>query len=234
MSLTFHSRTVGGITIVKCEGRIVEGPDSAALRRHVNDILEKRSAVLLNLGGVEFIDSAGLGVLVRILARAGQDGLKLCALSPKLADVLRITKLSTVFDCYESEADAIAAFYQPATASRRAPQFLSPSVLCVEDSADVLTYLQELLHQAGFTVSATDNVHDAVILLKAMTPKVVLVSSELRSGGSARTLEALNRLLETVAVVELPSDFATQDPGETSRQLVDRVRALISAAEFRH
>src|SRR5262245_11463815 len=109
MALSFHSRAVGGITIVKCEGRIVEGPDSAALRRHVNDILEKRSAVLLNLGGVEFIDSAGLGVLVRILARAGQDSLKLCALSPKLADVLRITKLSTVFDCHESEAEAIAA-----------------------------------------------------------------------------------------------------------------------------
>jgi hypothetical protein len=75
----------------------------------------------------------------------------------------------------------------------------------------------------------TDNLPDAVTLLKAAAPKVVLVAQEVRRTGSAGTVEAFNRLLEGLSVVELPADFARQDPSQTGPQLVDRVRVLIDS-----
>ena len=227
MALSFSSRTVGDITVVKCDGAIVEGAASAALRQHVNEVLERTPAIVLEFRNVHFIDSSGLGLLVRILSRAGQDNLKLCSLTSRVSEVLRITRLSDVFDCRESEAEAIAAFYRRPTGSRGLPPFAAPNVLCVERSPDLLTYMQELLRQAGLSVMATDNLPDAVTLLKATTPKVVVVAPELRTAGTTGTVETFNRLLEALAVVEVPPDFAHQDPIETGPRLVERVRGLI-------
>lgn len=227
MALSFRSHTVGDITVLKCDGDIVEGPACSAMRQHVNDILEHTPAIVLDLRDVHFIDSSGLGLLVRILARTGQDNLKLCGLTSRISETLRITRLSTVFDCHESEAAALAAFYRYSTGSSRRSPFVAPNVLCVGQSAELLTYMQEVLRQAGLSVTSTDNLPDAVTLLKAMTPKVVLVAHELRSAGSTGTVETFNRLLDTLAVVELPPDFARQDPTETGPRLVERVRLLI-------
>lgn len=229
MALSFQSRTVGDITIVKCVGRIVDGPESAALRQHVNDVLGQTPAIVLDLSDVQFIDSGGLGLLVRILARTGRDNLKLCGLTSRISETLKITRLWNVFDCHESEADAIVAFYRPSSRSDRSSPFVPANVLCIEQSADLLTYIQEVLRQTGLSVMTTNNLPDAVTLLKAMTPKVVLVGSELRSAGSAGLVETFNRLLSTLAVIELSPDFARQDPGQTGPQLVNRIRGVIGA-----
>jgi anti-sigma B factor antagonist len=228
MTLSFSGRTIGDVTVLKCEGRIVEGAESAALRHHVSEVLARTPAIVLDLGDVHYIDSSGLGTLVRILVRTGQDNLKLCGLSGRIAETLKITRLSSVFDCHEFEEEAIAAFYRPPTASSRPSPFIAPNVLCVEKSAELLTYMQEVLRQAGLSVSAIDNLPDAVTLLKATTPKVVLVGHDLRSGGSTGMVELFNRLTATLAVVELPPDFARLDPIETGPRLVERVRVLIN------
>jgi len=230
MPLSFRSRPVGDITVVTCEGPIVEGDASAALRQHVNDVLEHTPAVVLDLGAVHFIDSSGLGLLVRILARAGSGNLKLCGLTSRVSETLKLTRLLTVFDCHDSEAEAIAAFYRTPTGSNRPSPFVVPNVLCADRSADLLTYMQEVLRQAGLRVITTDNLPDAVTLLKATRPKVVLVGRELRSAGSSGAVDTFNRLVDRVAVVELPSDFARLDPGETGPQLVERVRVLLETA----
>jgi anti-anti-sigma factor len=227
MTLSFSGRTVGDVTVVKCEGRIVEGDESAALRQHVDHVLACTPAIVLNLGDVQFIDSSGLGMLVRILVRTGHDNLKLCGLTSRISETLKITRLSAVFDCHEYEAEAIAAFYRAPTGSTRPSPFVAPNVLCVARSAELLTYMHEVLRQAGLSVTTIDNLPDAVTLLKATTPKVVLVDRELRSGGSTGTIEIFNRLVKTLAVVELPADFARQDPIDTGPLLVERVRVLI-------
>jgi anti-sigma B factor antagonist len=230
MALSFRSHTVGDITVLKCDGRIVEGAESAALRQHVNEVLEYTPAIVLDLSEVQYIDSSGLGMLVRILVRTGPENLKLCGLTSRISETLKITRLATVFDCHESEAEAIAAFYRyPAGSSRPSP-FVAPNVLCVGKSAELLTYMQEVLRQAGLSVTTTDNLPDAVTLLKAMTPKVVLVGHELRSAGSTGMVETFNRLLDTLAVIELPADFAREDPTETGPRLVERVRVLLEGA----
>jgi CheY-like chemotaxis protein len=192
-------------------------------------VLGYTPAIVLDLGGVDFIDSGGLGLLVRMLSRTGQGNLKLCRATSRVSEVLKITRLSNVFDCYDSESEAIAAFYTaPAGGARQAP-FAPASVLCVEDSADLLTYIQAVLRQTGLSVMTTNNLPDAVTLLKAMTPKVVLVGQELRSAGSAGIVETFDRLLSALAVIELSPELARQDPAETGPQLVERVRGLIES-----
>ena len=229
MALSFRSRIVGDITVVQCDGEVVEGAASAALRQHVTDVLRHTPAIVLDFRGVHFIDSSGLGVLIRILARTGHDSLKLCGLTSRISETLRITRLATVFDCHESEADAIAAFYRQSPASSRPSQFVAPTILCVEQSADVLTYLREVLQQAGFSVTTTDNLPDAVTLLKATTPKVAVVAADMRGGGTG-IVDTFNRLLEKVSVVEVSCDLARADPSETGPHLVERVRGLLAHA----
>ena len=228
MTLSFSGRTIGDVTVLKCDGRIVEGAESAALRQRVNEVLEHTPAIVLDLGDVHFIDSSGLGMLVRVLARTGQDNLKLCGLTTRTSETLKITRLSAVFDCYQSEAEAIAAFYRTPIGSNRTSPFVAPNVLCVGKSAELLTYMQAVLRQAGLSVTTVNNLPDAVTLLKATTPQVVLVDHEVRSAGTAGTVDIFNRLVQPLAVVDLPPDFARQDPIETGPRLVERVRALIS------
>jgi len=230
MALSFSGRTIGDITVLKCEGRIVEGAESAALRERVNEVLAHTPAIVLDLGDVHVIDSGGLGMLVRALARTGQDNFKLCRLTNRFSETLKITRLAAVFDCYPSEAEAIAAFYRTPIGANRASPFVAPNVLCVGKSAELLTYMQEVLRQAGLRVATTDNLPDAVTLLKATTPQVVVVDPELRSAGTTGMVEIFNQLINTMSVVDLPADFARQDPIETGPQLVERVRASIGGA----
>jgi anti-anti-sigma factor len=230
MTLSFSARTIGDVAVLKCDGRIVEGAESAALRQRVNDVLAYTPAIVLDLGDVHFIDSGGLGMLVRVLARTGHDNLKLCGLTSRISETLRITRLSAVFDCYHSEAEAIAAFYRAPIGANRPSPFVAPNVLCVGKSAELLTYVQEVLRQAGLSSTTVNNLPDAVTLLKATTPQVVLVDHEVRSAGTAGTVDIFNRLVEPLAVVDLSPDFARQDPIETGPRLVERVRVLIGGA----
>jgi anti-sigma B factor antagonist len=226
MVLSVGSRIVGDVTVLQCDGGIVEAA-APALRQHVTKALEHTPAIVLDLRGVSFIDSSGLGVLVRILARTGHDNLKLCGLTSRTLETLKITRLSTVFDVHESETDAIAAFYRESSVSTRPSAFVAPTVLCVDKSPDVLTYMREVLRQAGFSVATADNVPDAVTLLKATTPKVVLLGGDMRSAGTTGTVEIFNRLLEAVSVVEMSTDFAREDPRDTGPRLIEHVRGFI-------
>lgn len=106
-------RQIGGISVVDVWGGITFGPNSALLREVVSGLLEKgRKHVLLNLRGVEYIDSAGLGELVRTYAtlqrRGGQ--FKIVNRNQRVRGLLRATMLHKVFDVHEYEATAIPLF----------------------------------------------------------------------------------------------------------------------------
>jgi len=111
--LNIRERQVGDVTILDMDGRITIGEGSVALRSAVRRLLEERKKnILLNLAGVGYIDSSGIGELVSsYTAIKNQEGqLKLLSLTEKLRDLLTITKLLTVFDAYETEADALSNF----------------------------------------------------------------------------------------------------------------------------
>src|ERR1700685_2614694 len=100
MQLKLSVRTVDGIAIVDCNGRIVFGEESADLRDTVRMVIAQSKRVVLNLAGVSYIDSGGLGTLVALYATAQNAGgsVKLANLTPRVDDVLQVTKLVTVFE----------------------------------------------------------------------------------------------------------------------------------------
>jgi anti-sigma B factor antagonist len=112
MTLKMDTRMVEGVTVVSCHGRIVFGEEASALRETLKRLLTSTRQVVLNLTDVNYIDSGGLGTLVGVYssARAAGADIKLTGLGQRLRDVLQITKLVTVFEVYDSEPQAVAAF----------------------------------------------------------------------------------------------------------------------------
>ena len=113
MSMKASTRQVDGVTIVDLSGRITLGEGSVVLRDTIKDLLSKgQKKILLNLGDVSYIDSSGIGELVSAFTSVRNQGgeLKLLHLTKKVHDLLQITKLYTVFDVKDDEAQAIAAF----------------------------------------------------------------------------------------------------------------------------
>jgi anti-sigma B factor antagonist len=107
------NREVDGVSVVALDGRIVLGEESNALREKVKSLIaEGKKKVVLNMANITFIDSAGLGTLVAAHHSAKSQGasLKLAHLGAKFQEVLQITKLLTVFDVYNTEAEAVGSF----------------------------------------------------------------------------------------------------------------------------
>src|SRR3981081_3477758 len=101
------TRQVDGVTIVDCSGRITLGEGSVTIRDTVRDLLSKgQKKILLNLGEISYIESAGIGELVSAFTTVRNQGgdLKLLNLTKKVHDLLQITKLYTVFDVKDDEA----------------------------------------------------------------------------------------------------------------------------------
>ncbi|HWY58906.1 MAG TPA: STAS domain-containing protein [Terriglobales bacterium] len=116
MALKIDTRKSEGVTIMSCHGRIVFGEEATALRENLKKVLSSTRQVVLNLAGVNYIDSGGLGTLVGVYSSARASGaeIKLTGLGQRLRDVLQITKLVTVFEVYDTEQEAIATFHRGA------------------------------------------------------------------------------------------------------------------------
>ncbi|HEV1995420.1 MAG TPA: STAS domain-containing protein, partial [Candidatus Acidoferrum sp.] len=119
VALKMTNREVDGVAVVALDGRIVLGEESNALREKVKALMaEGKKKVVLNMDNITFIDSAGLGTLVAAHHSVKTQGasLRLCHLGSKFQEVLQITKLLTVFDVYNSEAEAVSSFSKGAGA----------------------------------------------------------------------------------------------------------------------
>jgi len=111
--LNIRERQAGDVTVLDMDGRITIGEGSIALRSAIRRLLEEgKKKILLNLAGVGYIDSSGIGELVSSYTtiNKGVGQLKLLSLTQKLQDLLTITKLLTVFDVYDTEAEALASY----------------------------------------------------------------------------------------------------------------------------
>lgn len=116
MELKVVTQTNDGILVVDCIGRIVFGEESSLLRDTVKQAISQNNRIVLNLGEVSYIDSGGLGTLVALRTTAQNAGgtIKLTNLTKRVGDLLQVTKLLTVFDVYNSEAEAIDSFRKAA------------------------------------------------------------------------------------------------------------------------
>src|SRR5581483_8444479 len=106
----------------------------------------------LNLAETEFMDSAGLGALVRLLRtlRAAGGGLKLCQLPRKVLQVIEMTNLRDLFPVYASEAEAIQSFATDEGGQDEQPKSSKVRIVCVDPSKDLLAGLYAYLSRAGY------------------------------------------------------------------------------------
>ena len=111
--MLIEERVVNDVTILDLKGKITLGDGDEALKDKINSlVMQNRRRILLNLAEVPYIDSAGLGEVVRTYTTVKRQGgsLKLLNLTKRITDLLAITKLLTVFETYDTEADAVRSF----------------------------------------------------------------------------------------------------------------------------
>ena len=213
---------IGDVAVVTCAGELVLGESTASFEAALDKLIAVHPRILLHLGDVSFIDSAGLGMLVRYLTRAqnASGALRICAVSPTVDRVLTISRLKPVLQPFESEGRAIVEAHQ---AGRDA--FAAPDVLCVDESEDVLAYLRELLRHDGHRATTVSNLPDAAILLSAMRPRVVVMGASLSAVTGTRSAEEFRRLSAGCARVDLPPGFARQEAGNAAEHVLAAIRA---------
>src|SRR5580700_4448294 len=225
MQLRLESRPVGEVLIIQCHGRIVAGNEVYALHAYVGDCFVKYGDVVLQLDQVEFVDSSGLGALVRLMQGARSKGgdLKLSGVTPKVRKTMEMTNLIKQFETYDSVEEAITAAYLGSRYSRGKTGDARPRMLCVSESTDVGTFMREVLCSAGYNALTTLSINDARILLKATKAKLVVISSRMQTMHGKPTSKVLEEIDPAVSVVILDENFASQDPGEAAEKLLTRV-----------
>ena len=111
--MVIEERVVGDVTILDLKGKMTLGEGDELLKDKINSLIHQgQKKLLLNLESVPYIDSAGLGEIVRTYTTVSRQGgnLKLVNLTKRITDLLSITKLLTVFETYETESDAVRSF----------------------------------------------------------------------------------------------------------------------------
>jgi anti-sigma B factor antagonist len=111
--MQIEERAVGDVVVLDLKGRITLGDGDQLLKDKVNSLVNQgHKRIVLNLAGVPYIDSAGLGEIVGSYTTVSRQGgsLKLLNLTKKITDLLAITKLLTVFETFDSEDEAVRSF----------------------------------------------------------------------------------------------------------------------------
>jgi anti-sigma B factor antagonist len=111
--MDIEERAVDEVMILDLKGKLTIGDGDELLKDKINSLIQQgHKKLLLNLEGVPYVDSAGLGEIVRTYTTVSRQGgdLKLLNLTKRIEDLLTITKLLTVFDTYNTESEALASF----------------------------------------------------------------------------------------------------------------------------
>ena len=239
MPLTFESKVVDDVAVIRCKGRITFGPETYALEAEIDRHTKVAGTkiyfvtrVALNLAEAEFIDSGGLGTLVRLMVslRAAGGGLKLCQPSPKVLRVVQTMNLGSLFPEYASEREAVEAFEIAEDRADERSKSSKIRIVCVDPSNDLLAGLYALLSPTGHEVFTTRFVGEATALAKASRPAILVCGPGMITVPTASAaIDKLRQNGEGIEVLQLPSDFYTADAGQAGQELLSRVQAAISA-----
>jgi anti-anti-sigma factor len=229
MQLTLQKEDLGEVILIRCRGRIVVGEEIRALQEQVEEVPLQGKEVVLELAEVNFIDSAGVGALVRLLGvlRAHGGGLKLCRLSPFVTKVLEVTNLRNVLSCHATEQEAAQAFRNAPQRPKESFEDAKTRIVCTDDSHDVLAYLKALLTRSGYEVLTTRRPSEALTLVKVTRPHLVICGPGMQANEVA--MDGLRAGAPGARLLVLPSDFSAADAGHAGTNLVEQVRSLIAA-----
>jgi len=238
MPLSFETGVIDDVVLIRCKGRITCGPEVDALQTEVNQHTKIKGTsvysvkqVVLDLAETLYIDSSGLGALVRMLRvlHAHGGGLKLCRLSPAVQKILSLTNLKSLFPEYTSVEQAIEAFgHRP---HFHADEIGSgkPRIVCVDRSPDLLAALYALLTHSGYEVLATCFIGEAATLVKATGPRMVICGATVMTVPAGReNIERLRQVGLNCQVLHLPADFHITEAGQAGQELLSRVRSLLA------
>ena len=225
--LHLASRPVGNVLVIQCDGRIVSGAEVSALHSYIGDALLKYPDIILQLDQVSFIDSTGLGALVRLVSMARSKGgdMKLCGLQEHIRKTMEVTNLLSLFETYDSVAEAITAAYLGSRYSKDKSGDAQVRILCVYDAVDVRTFLTEVLSRAGHNALVAANVADAEILLKATKAQLVILGAHMQTVQGKPTRKILEEIDPCVSLLVLDEHFSQDDPGDAASKLLQNIRS---------
>jgi anti-sigma B factor antagonist len=236
MKLTLQSQvTDDDVAVIRCKGRISFGAEVDALEAEVNKLTKvpgtnifEVKQVVLQLAETDYIDSSGLGALVRLLGvlNSAGGGLKLCQMSPTVLKVMEITNLNTLFPAHASEAEAINAFSHAPRSQGDKFGSAKTRIVCVDTSSNLLAGLNGLLTSSGYEVFVTRFVGEATTLVKAIRPKVVICGPGVLASPVGPEAIAKFRQNAGLQILQLPPDFQTTEAGQAGQELVAQVQSL--------
>jgi len=231
MELSLQNQKSDDIVVVRCQGRIVMGAEITSLQHELEKLTVLTKKVVLHLGEVTFIDSVGLGALVRQFGtlRAKGGDLKLCQVSPFLLQVLQITNLLRIFPMHASEAEAIQAFSKGKQFQEETLESSKTRIVCIDPSHDLLAYLSALLKRTGYEAITTRNPSDALLFIRVTRPQVLICGPGMQANEPA--LKGFAEAKPKVQILHLPSDFSTGEAGQAGTELVSRIRQLLSVQQ---
>ena len=229
MRLILHSQLTDQVVVLRCQGRIVAGAEVNALQAELDKHTEIRKKVVLQLAEVDYIDSSGLGALVRAFGvlRSAGGSLKLCQVSPFVLQVLEVTNLRSIFPSHSTESEAIAAFrdraYPEATESSRT------RIVCIDTSKDLLAYLRALLAGSGYEVHTAWNLADAKTLVNVIKPQMAICGAGILGlPTTPAAIEKFRQSVPDIQILHLPPEFSTAEAGQAGTDLVNRVQSLLT------
>ena len=114
MPLEFHQREHEGVAFIDLKGRLTVGDEASQFREYLGKTLAAgASNIILNMQGVDYVDSTGLGALVMVFPTQQRSGgkIKLLNLARRQIELLVMTKLATVFEIFDDEQDAVNSFF---------------------------------------------------------------------------------------------------------------------------
>lgn len=228
MPLELNVRRVGDVTLVVCKGRIVAGDEAKILEQRVNELLEFERYLVLHLGEVSFVDSSGLGLLVRLsgMTKARHGALKLCSVSRDVDHTLTITHLKQVLETHASEVEALRAFDEGKKPDAEAGAD-GRRVLCIDHSANLLALLRGILRQAGYAPTTTNNLHDARLLAMANRPELVVIGPNV----AADRVRNIQEVIGATPHVALAAGFDMLEAGEGAELVVRMVKEKLAGLE---
>ena len=213
--------------VLRCHGRIVTGEEVKALEIEVDKLMLETKQAVLNMEQVIFLDSAGIGALVRFtrVLRRHRGDMVLCHIAPSILQVLESTNLHRFFQTHPSEGEAVRSFSQRSQVLQAEISEPLARVVCAHKSTDVLAFMSALLKHAGFEVHTATTLHDARTLVVAMHPHVFVHGAEM--GSNEVALDKIRQLDSKRHFVQLPHDFSSAEASQAGAHLVERIRGLL-------
>jgi anti-anti-sigma factor len=226
MPIALESRHCGSVYIVRCAGRIATGPGLVLLEDALKRGLREFPRLVLNVSAVDYVDSSGMGLIVRFLwhARTRGGDLRLAGPNAFVTKLLEMTKLSAVFHIYDDEESAIVSFLKEGTAMPAESANTGPRVLFLDPSPDTCAFVRAVLTRHGYRVLSTGLMGDAKILLTASTVDVIVLGPDSGMLSSSATLKVLQELAPSAKMVVLEKEFKSRAADEAGATLLDRMQ----------